>query len=249
MLLWLLLSPAWAAPPPSPTPSAQELLDRNLEARGGADKLAAIQSMRFEGHLIAGGGAQRLVWAETLARPDHVRQELTRQGLTHVDAWDGKTCWEVNPFGGRRQPQRISPDDAKGLIEQAVIGGALQDARENGYPVHALGTEDVDGTFAYKLEVDRPGGDLQYVWLDPDAFLTIRMLSRRTYHGAIVESQFDYSDYEQVAGVYFPLLIEQGARGSDPASHRRIQIDRATPNVEVDPAVFAFPQTEGGTDR
>ena len=40
-----------------------------------------------------------------------------------------------------------------------------------------LGPEDVDGTLAHKLKVVRKNGDVSYVYLDPDYFLEIRVLT------------------------------------------------------------------------
>jgi hypothetical protein len=238
-----LLSLAFAAmakpPPAEPTWTADALVAKNLEARGGADALAAIHSLRLTGKMLA--GSMKIDWVETLGRPDSVREDLTIGGMTQVWAWDGKESWTINPFQGRREAERVPAEDAKGLIEDAPIGGALAYAKAQGWPIRYLGTEDIEGTAAYKLEIARPGGDVQSVWLDPDYFLQIRTLSRRTEHGVLVESQEDFGDYEKVEGVYFPFLIEMGPKGGSSADRMKIQIETAEANGTVDAALFAFP--------
>ena len=76
------------------------------------------------------------------------------------------------------------------------------------------GPEDVDGTLAHKLKVVRKNGDVSYVYLDPDYFLEIRILTQRIEQGAQVEVETDLGDYEKVAGVFFPFSIEAGSKGS-----------------------------------
>ncbi len=225
----------------APVVTVDSLLQKNIDARGGAEKLAAIHSLRLEGRLLVDGGQLELRWLEIKSRPDHVRQEASLQGLTSVSAWDGTDSWRVNPFRGRKDPERVPLEDSKGLLEQAAIDGVLVDAKTHGWPMRYLGTEDIDGTAAHKIQIDRPGGDLEYVWLDPDAFLEIRVVSRRTEHGVTVEAQTDYGDYEKIADVYFPLLIEFGPKGGGDADRAKLLIEKAGANPTVDEALFHFP--------
>jgi hypothetical protein len=178
--------------------SAEELAAKNIEAKGGAEKLHAIQSLRLSGKLLINGGVLELGYVALIKRPQSVRYEAKLQGLTQVQAYDGLQAWQINPFQGRKDPEKLSADDAKGMGEDAAdVIGALIDYREKGYRLESLGTEDVDGTEAYKLRVTRPNGDLMYVYLDPDYFLEIRTLSRRIEHGVATETVTDYGDYEK----------------------------------------------------
>jgi hypothetical protein len=244
----VLLSLAFAAmakPPGAASWNAEALVAKNLEARGGAEALGAIHSLRLTGKMLVGGG-QKIDWVETLNRPDQIREDLTIGGMTQTWAWDGKESWTINPFQGRREPERVPAEDAKGLVEDAPIGGALQYAKEQGWPIRYLGTDDIEGTLAHELEVQRPGGDVMLVWLDPDYFLQIRTLSRRTEHGVLVEAQEDFGDYEKVGSVWFPFLIEMGPKGGSSDDRTKAQVEKAEANVAVDAALFAFPAPPAG---
>ena len=85
--------------------------------------------------------------------------------------------------------------------------------RRKGSTVDYLGTEDVDGTLAHKLKVVRTNGDVSYVYLDPDHFLEIRILTQRVVQGAQVEIETDLGDYEKIGGVFIPFSIEAGPQG------------------------------------
>ena len=108
-----------------------------------------------------------------------------------------------------------------------------------GHRIEYLGIEDVDGTPAIKLRVTRKDGDLQYVYLDPDSALEIRIRTVRKVRGTEQIDETDLGEYQQVAGVWLPFSLETGEPGG-PADvpHR---IERAEPNVAVDPAWFRVP--------
>ncbi len=224
--------------------TAEELVAKNSEAKGGIEKLHAIQSLRLSGKLLINGGALQLEYATLVKRPQLVRYEAKLQGLTQVQAYDGSQAWQINPFQGRKDPEKLSSDDAKGMSEDASdMLGALVDYRQKGCQVESLGTEDVDGTEAYKLRVTRPNGDLIYVYLDPDYFLEIRTVSRRIEHGVANETITDYGDYEKVNGVFLALSQESGPKGS--SERQKVQFETAEVNVAIDDTQFHFP-TIGG---
>ena len=226
--------------------TADELLAKNLEARGGAGKVAAIKTLKCEGKLVFGGQFE-LALTQYQKAPESVRNEASIQGLTAVQAWDGKDAWQISPFQGRKDPEKMTADDAKALSDDAPIAGALIGARERGSKIDYLGTEDVDGTDAHKLKVTLKNGDIQYVYLDPDHFLEIRMVSQRSVRGTEVESVTDYGDYEEVAGVYFPFSLSTENKGD--GNRSQTTIEHAEANVPIDDSVFAFPAPKTGAGQ
>ena len=226
--------------------TADELAAKNVAAKGGAEKLAALHSLRLTGKVLVNGDTLQLGYVATVARPDSVRLEATLQGLTLIQAYDGTQGWKVNPFQGRKDPEKMSADDAKELSEDAAdFTGALVDWKAKGYKLDYLGTEDVDGTDAYKLRVTRPNGDITYVFLDPEYFLEIRTINRRIQHGVPRETVTDYGDYEQVNGVYFAFSQASGPNGS--SDRQKLQFDKAEANAPIDGALFRFPATQPAT--
>ena len=72
--------------------TADELVQKNLDARGGADKLRAITALHQSGKFRLGGGLEAKIDSYQLA-PGKVRFEFNLQGLTQVNAWDGTQGW------------------------------------------------------------------------------------------------------------------------------------------------------------
>ncbi len=219
-------APAFAQSAKSYT--AEELIDKNLEARGGVDKLRAVKTVHLIGKFRFGGGieAQNQLYAVDSKK---IRFELSLQGMTAINAWDSKEAWTVQPFQGRRDPQKVSDDDAKGLILAADIIGPLLDWKAKGSKVEYLGTEDIDGTDAHKVRVTFKNNDSRVVFLDPDHFLEIRVEDHQFIRGQEQVSSSDVGEYVQVEGVYFPF--EQGP----------LQVETMGLNKPLDDALFAFP--------
>lgn len=236
----LLLLPAIHAQSPAPSPTVDDLVARNIAAKGGAAAIGAIQTIRFEGRMLVNQGQIELTYTQTKNRPGKVRADAVLQGMALVQAYDGASGWKISPFGGRKDPEKMSGDEAKSLVEDAEIGGPLVDWKADGKTVTYLGTEDVEGTAAHKLKMVRKNDDITYVYLDPDYFLEIREVTQRTEQGAKVEVETDLGDYEKINGVYFPFSIESGNKGS--TDKQKIIIEKAQANIPVDDAIFGFPK-------
>jgi hypothetical protein len=220
-------------------PTVDQLVAKNIEAKGGAAALRDLQTLRLTGKMLVQQGQIQLAYMQIKKRPDEARTEASLQGMTQIEAYDGKEGWKVSPFFGRKDPERMSADDVKALVEDAEMDGPLVDWQAKGNAVEYLGTEDVDGTPAHKLKVVRKNGDVSFVYLDPDHFLEIRVLTQRTRHGAYEEIETDLGDYEKAGGVFVPTSIEFGRKGAP--DKQRIIIDKVEANVPVDDTIFHFP--------
>jgi hypothetical protein len=228
---------------PGAAQDAQSLVAKNLEARGGGAALAAIKSIHFEGRTIFPGDFE-LTYKETRAQIGglaEARVDLGLQGLDVVQSYDGHGAWRINPFQGRKDPERMSADEARSLADAALIEGPLLAARSDGSRVDYLGRDDFDGTLAYKLKVNQNDGDEFVYWLDPDTFLEIKVDETRRIRGAEQTTETELGDYEKIAGVYFPMSVESWSQGS-PTQRQRVIIASGAANPPVSAALFAEPR-------
>ncbi len=222
------------------TAALDDLVAKNIQARGGITALHAMHSLTLRGKLLINDGQYELGFVQTVARPSNIRVEASIQGMTQVQAYNGTIGWQINPFQGRKDPERMSADDIKSLAETiADFDGSLVDSQKKGNKLEYLGTEDVDGTQAHKIKLTRRSGDTEYVYLDPDHYLEIRLLSQRTEHGVTVETETDLGDYEKIQGVFVPFSVEFGLKGS--SDRQKLIVNSAQINQKTDDALFAFP--------
>jgi hypothetical protein len=215
--------------------TAEELIQKNIENRGGMAAIKALQNTTATGKSTFGGGDFSIDLAVKMVatRDSQTRLEATFQGMTLVNAFDGKESWTISPFQGRKDPQRNGADEAKAAKIGADFDGVLIDYKEKGYSVEYLGTEDVDGTDAHKLRVKVNATDSRTVFLDPDYFLEIMIEDRIQIRGAETVSRTELGDYEKVNGVFLPFYMK--------ANGQKTNFDKIEANSTIDPAQFAFP--------
>jgi len=165
--------------------TAEELVAKNIQAKGGLEKIKAIQSVRMSG-TQDNDGFKAAVTQEN-KRPDLVRETFALQGMTSIQAYDGASGWQVRPFGGRKDPELMGEEDLRSLLLDADFDGPLVDYKEKGNKVESLGHDIVDGDDAYKLKVTLKNGDIIYYYLDPDTFLEIRKEQQLFLRGSVQE--------------------------------------------------------------
>jgi hypothetical protein len=221
--------------------TADEIIAKNVEARGGLARLQAIHSLKRTGRLVVPGANIQMAVTEVRERPGLLRQEVTLQGLTQVEAWDGHEGWSIQPFEGRKDPERMSADEAKIMALAADIDFPFVNYGAKGGSVAYLGLEDVDGTPAHKLRLDLASGDSVTYYVDPDTWMVIRDVQKRDVRGSEQIAETDYGDYERVDGVWVPMTEASGPKGADPARKVQVVYEHAEANVAVEPSFFAFP--------
>src|SRR5467141_2509048 len=192
--------------------TVDEVISKNIQAHGGVDKLKAVRSIRTTGKFSQ--GSFRAEFRKENKRADKVRVEFIIHGLAQGQAYDGKTGWQISPFGGRKDPELLSQDDLKSLVVDADIDGPLVGYKEKGHKAELVGHDSVEGTDCYKVKLTLKNGDVRYYFLDADSFLEIKMENQSNIRGAVVFTENYYGDYEQVNELYFPFAFESGQKGS-----------------------------------
>jgi outer membrane lipoprotein-sorting protein len=223
---------------PLPAQTVDEIVAKNIEARGGLEKLKAIRSAKMTGRMTIGPGSEAPMVIE-VKRPNKMRLDVTVQGMTLTQAYDGKTGWQINPFGGSKNAEPMSAEDLKEAEEQADIDGPLVDWKTKGHKVELVGKEKVEGTDVYKLKVSLKNGNVQYIYLDADSYLDIKTEEKRSVRGTEVETEQTIGDYKEVGGLLIPHSFENGAKGKP--EKQKITIEKVELDVPVEDERFAMP--------
>src|SRR5215469_12720445 len=81
----------------APAQTLDEIVKKAIDARGGIEKIKAVQSERITGTFNAQGVEGALVLE--LKRPHKLYSEITVEGQRVLRVYDGKSAgWTVNPF-------------------------------------------------------------------------------------------------------------------------------------------------------
>lgn len=222
--------------------TAEQVVERNAEARGGLAKWRAIHNMVWTGQME--GGSADLPAMQFLlmqARPNKTRFEVNALGQHSLRVFDGTQGWKERPGrGGATDAQPYSAQENRYAQDEAVIDGPLIDSAARGSRVTLVGLEQVDGHAAYHLDVVGPTGQHEGVWVDASTFLESRYdrLSW-THDGKAVDVSVRYGDYRDFDGVKIPTKIDIGGADGNPGS--RMLVEHVQLDAELDPRAFASP--------
>jgi hypothetical protein len=226
--------------------TVDELIQKNIEAKGGMEKIKAIHSVRMKGKLMGDGGFTAAISQEN-QRPNLVRETFSLQGMTAVQAYDGANGWQIQPFGGHKDPELMGEDSLRDLLLDADFDGPLVDYKEKGNTVEYLGHDVVDGDDALRLKVTQKNGDIIYYFLDPDTFLEIRKEVQEFIRGSVRESVTEMGSYKPVNGVMYPYSVSQGSK-ANPAQ-QTTTIEKIEVNLPLEKADFAVPASLAHTAK
>src|SRR5271165_4645966 len=239
MKRWLLLVAVLCLGVYALSQTAEELVNKNIEAKGGLDKIKAVKTLRITGRAERSGRSPVVVVIEH-ERPNEVRHDTTRAGMTMVQAYDGKQGWMIQPATGRKDPQLMGEDDLRDLQLEADIDGPLVDYQAKGNTVEYMGHDTVDGDDALRLKVTLKNGDVLYYDFDPDSYLEIRRESQEFIRGSVKEQITEYGSYKPVDGVMYPFSRSSWPK-SDPTQVVTVSIDKVEVNVPLPESQFAVP--------
>jgi hypothetical protein len=173
-------------------------------------------------------------------RPNLLRETFSLQGMTAVQAYDGSTAWQIQPFGGHKDPQLMGEDDVRDLLIDSDFDGPLVDYKAKGNAVEYLGHDTLDGDDVLRLKVTLKNGDIVYYYLDPDTFLEIRTERQEFVRGSVRENVADLGSYKKVGGVMYPFSVASGPK-NDPSSWQSVTIEKMEVNVPLSNSEFAVP--------
>lgn len=218
--------------------TVDDVIAKNLLAKGGLAKIKAVQSLRITGSVDLGG--MQAGFVQVHKRADKMRGEISIQGMTMVRAYDGHTGWQIVPFTGKKDPEPMTGDELKQAQEESDIDGPLVDYKQKGNKVDLVGKEKVEGTDAYHLRVTLKDGNVRDLFIDADSFLEIKTIAKISRRGTEMTLESVLGDYKEVQGLMVPFSIEQHVQGGQGPS-QKITIEKVEINIPFDDAQFTMP--------
>ena len=236
--------------PAAPTPSASDIVSRNIAARGGSEAWKRTLTMAWSGHVESTGPRDlRTPFVLEQVRPDRTRFEVASQGQTAVRVFDGSSGWKLIPSAtGKPDVQAYSEDELRFARHAQVIDGPLMDYVARHAAIDLVGMGDVQGKPAYVLEIKLPDGSDSRIWVDAATFLESRHDRRvRNKAGQLGLVTVYFGDYRGFEGLQLPTTIE--TRSSTGQVVNRLVIEKVAINPTLDMHMFAKPAVPGSRHR
>jgi hypothetical protein len=218
--------------------TAEEIVAKYIKTVGGADKIQAVKTLRKMGTYNGGGGFEAPILEEN-KRNNLVREEFSLQGLTAVNAYDGRTGWKIEPWQGKKDAEPLGEEEMKQIVEDSDFDGPLVNYQQKGNKIEFIGMEPVEGTDAFKLRVTLASGDVRYYFMDTDYFVPIKIETKRMIRGAEREYETSLGDYKEVNGWYMPFSVESNVKGSP--NRAKVTYEKIEANVPIDDSRFRMP--------
>jgi outer membrane lipoprotein-sorting protein len=226
-----------AAQAPSQAPTVDDIVAKYLAARGGADKLRAVTTVKMTGKLTgqAPGEIGIISWAK---RPNMIRRESIYNQQKAVIASDGQTVWALNPLTGATPREITGPQADAAKQDASEFDPVLLDSKKKGFTVELVGTEPVGGISTYHLRVSKTSGPPQDIYLNGDTLLETKITMPIEQGGRQGTASIEFSNFKAVDGIMVPFKIRQTVDGQTMAE---VTYDSVQFNAPVDDALFKMP--------
>ncbi len=211
--------------------TADEVVKKVLDARGGVDKIKALQSERVSGH-VSFSRIMEGTFVVELKRPLKMHVEISIEGQKIIRVYDGKSSgWMVNPFTGNKDVQPMSSEDLKNITDESDFDGPLVDYKNKGNQIELVGKENLDDKPVFRLKLTNKNGDVRFYFIDASSFLLLRWEGIRKTADQEIPWESFFSDFHEIKDLKYPFRIEQGSPGTE------IRQTLTAEKIEIDPQI------------
>lgn len=209
----------------------EEIVKRNYEA-SSMEAYKNASTVKITAKALQGG--MEIPMVISIKNPDKVRVEMSFQGMSIIQSFDGTTGYMVNPMMGSNDVIEMPPADAANLMNQASFSTDLaQYLKDN--KLELAGESSISGKPAWIIKVTMPGGDIMTVYLDKSTFLQIKSEMNVSQMGMEMAVETYLSDYTDFNGLKLPKTTTTYANGMEMAM---MMIDKVELNISMDDKIF-----------
>lgn len=218
--------------------TAAEIIDKNIAAIGGADKIAAVKTFQFDQSMSIMGAD--MTGKTTVVVGQSLRNDISVMGQQITQVVDGDKGWAINPMSGGSSAQPL-PDDQVKMQKgnMYVVGADLLTAKTLKYPVELVGKEKLNEKDVFNLKVTRPEGVANY-YVDANTYQLSGMKTTVSVQGQSGEVKSQYGNYKTIEGLTLPSTIELNSPAMPGAI--TMTLSNMVLNPKVDPSIFAMPK-------
>jgi hypothetical protein len=173
--------------------SADDIIAKHLAARGGADKVRALQSLTMEGATNVMGTDVQLRFFRQQGVGSKV--EISVMGMTGYELYLPAEGWRFLPFQGMSEPQAMDADEVTASQDQLDVQGSLVDYKSKGHQIEFAGMENIEGSKCYKLVLVQKNGATAHYFIDSE-YKLLRIVSKKMVNGEERENMTTYADYQ-----------------------------------------------------
>ncbi|HTB06419.1 MAG TPA: hypothetical protein VK806_05645 [Bacteroidia bacterium] len=211
--------------------TADDIISKYVAAIGGKEKLDGIKNLYLEGNINAQG--QQIPIKIWIVSRKSMRVEYTFNGMTGYSIIRNDSGWNFSPFAGQKTAEPLTSDQVKEAQPELDAEGTLMNYKKYGYKVTYEGSDDVDGTDAFKLKVAVSDSLSETYYIDKSSYYILQVKTKGTENGKVVEATQEFSDYQKTTDGYTFAMARSGEMGGD------TKFTTVKVNGTVDPKLFS----------
>lgn len=209
--------------------TADEVVNNYVNAMGGKEKLASLNSVKMTGSINAQG--MDIPITMTRVQQKGMRLDMEIMGSANYQMMNETEGWVFMPVMGMTEPKKMEDEQFKSGVSQMDIQGSLFNYKDKGNTVELAGADKVDGKDAIKLTVTSKAGKVTTYWLDAKTYFLIKTSSKAEMQGQEMDMETTFADYKQNAdGFWFPYSMT--------TMNGTITYEKIETNVKVDESIF-----------
>lgn len=188
--------------------TADEIVQKHIDAIGGADNWKKVNSTRAEASLNVQGNDVSI----TIVKLNNkgMRQDISVGGMSGYVILTPTAGTTFMPFQGMTEPQTMPADAVKDGQSQLDVQGVLVDYKAKGHTVELQGKETVGGAECYKLKVTLAGGKVYTYDIDTKSYYLVRAITKANVNGQEMEQTVSFSNFQKLPeGITVPMTITQ----------------------------------------
>jgi hypothetical protein len=215
--------------------TADDIVNKYIDAIGGKDKLAKVKTFYSESttQVMGQEGPSNLTIVKGVGYK--LSSEMSGQSIVMVITDNGG--WQINPYAGATTPTALPDAAVKQGKDKLDPFGPLYDYAAKGNKVELIGKEGG----AYKLKVTNAGAAETMVYIDTASFYMTKVSINQEFMGQMMEISSSYSDFKKGdLDIIFPYTIDlsYGGQFNVANSVKKIEI-----NKTIDPSIFVMPKS------
>ncbi len=209
--------------------TADEVIDRHIEAKGGLDKLKQLKTVAMKGKMIMGSLSGTM---ETYQKAPNLRflRVSLQNGMTYQEGCDGKNIWSLGPMGfktfqGKQLEERLEQSQIDPLLGFTERGGKYE----------YIGVDSMNGIKCHKIRFIQGSSDTTFSFFDTKNYHMIKA-EVETPRG-VSEQLFD--EFRMVDGILFPFQI----RSLTGTARTKVTFSEIIVNQPIPDSFFVMPDS------
>jgi outer membrane lipoprotein-sorting protein len=187
--------------------TADEIVNKHIEALGGKDKLSSIKTVYTEYDMEVMG--QTLTGTTWLVNGKAFKNEVDLAGQKMIQCFTDQGGWGINPMMGQTAPEVMPADQLKSGKAQLDAGGPLFNYATKGNTIELSGKEALNGKDAFKLKLKTKDSVESFIWIDAATWYIVKSNVKTKMGTEDVETTIAFSNYKKTDfGYVLPTTTE-----------------------------------------